>query len=96
MEVDETKRRQLFFGFQNTAHRDNPSIELGANPAITVAQRRFETTPRRLPELHRPFVVHGPVAIRCSEANTNAHEINNLPKLGPAAADFLVGFVDTP
>ena len=36
VEVDETKRRQLFIEFQQAVYRDIPSIELGANPAITV------------------------------------------------------------
>jgi peptide/nickel transport system substrate-binding protein len=40
VELDEGKRRQLFFDFQNIVHRDIPSIELGANPAITVAAKK--------------------------------------------------------
>jgi peptide/nickel transport system substrate-binding protein len=40
VEVDEGKRRQLFVDFQNIVHRDIPSIELGANPAITVAAKK--------------------------------------------------------
>ncbi len=40
VEVDETKRRQLFVDFQQIVHRDAPSIELGANPAITVLAKK--------------------------------------------------------
>ncbi|SFO82364.1 peptide/nickel transport system substrate-binding protein [Variovorax sp. PDC80] len=40
VEVDETKRRQLFVDFQQIVHRDVPSIELGANPAITVLAKK--------------------------------------------------------
>jgi peptide/nickel transport system substrate-binding protein len=40
VEVDEAKRRQLFVDFQQIVHRDVPSIELGANPAITVLAKK--------------------------------------------------------
>jgi peptide/nickel transport system substrate-binding protein len=40
VEVDETRRRQLFVDFQQIVHRDVPSIELGANPAITVLAKK--------------------------------------------------------
>jgi peptide/nickel transport system substrate-binding protein len=40
VEVDEGKRRQLFIDFQQIVHRDIPSIELGANPVITVAAKK--------------------------------------------------------
>ncbi len=40
VEVDETRRRQLFVDFQRIVHRDVPSIELGANPAITVLAKK--------------------------------------------------------
>lgn len=40
VEVDEGKRRKLFVDFQNIVHRDIPSIELGAGPAITVAAKK--------------------------------------------------------
>ena len=40
IEVDEDKRRQLFIDFQQIVHRDVPSIELGANPAITVVAKK--------------------------------------------------------
>jgi peptide/nickel transport system substrate-binding protein len=40
VEVDESKRRQLFVDFQQIVHRDVPSIELGANPAITVLAKK--------------------------------------------------------
>jgi peptide/nickel transport system substrate-binding protein len=36
VEVDENKRHRLFIDFQQTVYRNIPSIELGANPAITV------------------------------------------------------------
>jgi peptide/nickel transport system substrate-binding protein len=40
VEVDETRRRQLFVDFQQIVHRDVPSIELGANPAVTVLAKK--------------------------------------------------------
>ncbi|MGE0800389.1 MAG: ABC transporter substrate-binding protein [Lautropia sp.] len=40
VEIDEVKRRQLFVAFQRIIHRDIPSIELGANPNITVAAKK--------------------------------------------------------
>ena len=40
VEVDEGRRRQLFTDFQQIVHRDIPSIELGANPAITVVAKK--------------------------------------------------------
>ncbi|WP_436046095.1 ABC transporter substrate-binding protein [Variovorax paradoxus] len=40
VETDEAKRRQLFTEFQQIVHRDIPSIELGANPAITVLAKK--------------------------------------------------------
>jgi peptide/nickel transport system substrate-binding protein len=40
IEVDETKRRQLFVGFQQQVYADIPSIEFGANPNITVAAKK--------------------------------------------------------
>lgn len=40
-EADETRRRELFFQFQQVVHDDVPSIELGANPNVTVAARNL-------------------------------------------------------
>jgi peptide/nickel transport system substrate-binding protein len=40
VEVDEPKRRQLFFDFQKAVAADIPSIEFGANPNITVVAKK--------------------------------------------------------
>ncbi len=40
VEVDGEKRRALFLSFQKLVHDDIPSIEFGANPSITVSNRR--------------------------------------------------------
>ena len=40
IEVDEGKRRQLFSDFQKAVAADIPSIELGANPNITVVAKK--------------------------------------------------------
>lgn len=40
VEVDETKRRELFVAFQQQVHKDIPSIEVGANPNVTVSSKR--------------------------------------------------------
>ncbi|MDD2926594.1 ABC transporter substrate-binding protein [Rhodoferax sp.] len=40
VEVDDAKRRQLFVDFQRQVYIDIPSIELGANPNITVAAKK--------------------------------------------------------
>lgn len=40
VEVDETKRRELFFAFQKQVNKDLPSIEIGANPNITVSAKK--------------------------------------------------------
>ncbi|MDB5850206.1 MAG: transporter substrate-binding protein [Rhodoferax sp.] len=40
VELDETKRREQFFAFQRVVYRDIPSIELGANPNITVSAKK--------------------------------------------------------
>ena len=40
IEVDDAQRKKLFSDFQQVVHRDVPSIEIGANPTITIANRR--------------------------------------------------------
>lgn len=40
VEVDEAKRRELFVAFQQQVHKDLPSIEVGANPNITVSSKK--------------------------------------------------------
>ncbi|QEI07666.1 ABC transporter substrate-binding protein [Pigmentiphaga aceris] len=40
-EADAARRRALFFEFQEVIHRDIPSIELGANPNVTIAARNL-------------------------------------------------------
>ncbi|CAM4376023.1 ABC transporter substrate-binding protein [Kerstersia similis] len=40
-EADPERRRDLFFQFQQVVHDDVPSIELGANPNVTIAARNL-------------------------------------------------------
>ncbi|MFZ4285801.1 ABC transporter substrate-binding protein [Variovorax sp. HJSM1_2] len=40
VEVDEGRRRELFVQFQKVVHNDIPSIEVGANPNITVSAKK--------------------------------------------------------
>lgn len=40
-EADEARRKELFFQFQQVVHDDVPSIELGANPNVTVAAKNL-------------------------------------------------------
>ena len=40
VEVDEARRRELFVAFQQQVHKDIPSIEVGANPNVTVSNKR--------------------------------------------------------
>ena len=42
VEVDDQKRRELFVAFQKQVEKDIPSIELGANPNITVAAKKVQ------------------------------------------------------
>ena len=42
VEVDGKKRRELFVAFQKQVEKDIPSIELGANPNITVAAKKVQ------------------------------------------------------
>ncbi|KAF1023678.1 MAG: Periplasmic dipeptide transport protein [Paracidovorax wautersii] len=42
VEPDAARRKQLFSDFQKVVHADVPSIEIGANPTITVANRRIK------------------------------------------------------
>ena len=42
VETDPTKRRQLFFEFQQIVHDDIPSVEFGANPNITIVSKKVK------------------------------------------------------